>query len=227
MNRDAGLCRQICAFSRAHQRRRFQRLVDERAQHRQQQRHQERRRTALAGDVAERDDDAAVGQRQHVVEIATDRVGRPRHAADLDVADGVGAARQHRELDLARDFQLALERQPVGHLEQHEQVDQEQADDERERAVGPDRQQQRDLDERHAERHVDGREAAKQPDDADQRDEQRADVEHASRRRQPQREGDEDLPDAQRHALPPRQAARTGPRRGRARRSGTRRACRA
>ena len=60
MKRDDGLCRQICAFSRADERRRLELLVDQRPQHREQQRHQQRRRTALAGDVSERDDDAAV-----------------------------------------------------------------------------------------------------------------------------------------------------------------------
>ena len=52
-------------------------LVDERAQHREQQRHQQRRRAALAGTSPSAIDEAAVGQRQDVVEVAADRVGRP------------------------------------------------------------------------------------------------------------------------------------------------------
>ena len=59
-------------------------LVDERAHHRQQQRHQQRGRAALAGDVAERQQHAAVGERQDVVEVAADRVGRPGHPERLD-----------------------------------------------------------------------------------------------------------------------------------------------
>ena len=148
MNRDAGLCRQICTFSRSTRAARLELLVDERAQHRQQQSHEQRRGTAFAGDVAERENDPAVGQRQHVVEVAADGVGGAGHAADLDVAGSIRAARKHRQLNLARNFELAFERQTVGDLEQHEQIDQQQADDERERAVGPDRRQQRDLEER-------------------------------------------------------------------------------
>ena len=53
---------------------------------------------------------------------------------------GVGAARQHRQLDLARDLELALERQPVGDLEQHQQVDQQEAEHQRERAGRPHRE---------------------------------------------------------------------------------------
>jgi hypothetical protein len=83
MNRDAGLCRTTCTFSRST--RRAEALVDERAKHGQEQRHEERRRAALARHVAERHHQAPVGQRQHVVEVAAYRVGRPRHARD----DGV------------------------------------------------------------------------------------------------------------------------------------------
>ena len=79
-----------------------------------------------------------------------------------------------------------------------QQVDQDEADEQRERAVGPERREARRPEERRAERNVDRREAAEQPDDADQRDDQRDQIERAPRRRQLQREGDEDLADAQR-----------------------------
>ena len=107
-------------------------LVHERAQHGQQQRHQQCRRAALAGDVSERDDDLPVAQRQHIVEITANRVGRPRRAEDLDVARDVGAAWQHRELDLARDLELALQRQTIGHLEDDKKVDQKEPEHQRE-----------------------------------------------------------------------------------------------
>ena len=112
-------------------------------------------------------------------------------------------SRQHRQLDLARDLQLSLQRQPVGHFQQHQQIDQEQADEQRERAVGPGGQQHRHLYERRAQRQIDRRKPAIQLDDADERDDECADVERAPRRRQPQREGDEDLAEAQRQPLPP------------------------
>ena len=57
MKREPGLCRQICAFSRATSAARFELFVNQRAQHREQQGHQQRRRAALAGDVADGHDD--------------------------------------------------------------------------------------------------------------------------------------------------------------------------
>ena len=51
----------------------------------------------------------------------------------------------------------------------------------------------------------DQREAAEQLDDAEQRDQQRPEVERPPRRRQLEREGDEDLAAADRHPLPPGQ----------------------
>ena len=77
MNRVPGAWRQTCTFSRVTSVGRLELLVDERAQHREQQRHQQRRRAALAGDVAERDDQPAVVERQDVVEVAADGVRGP------------------------------------------------------------------------------------------------------------------------------------------------------
>ena len=68
--------------------RRLEAFVDERAQHGEQQRHQQRRGAAFAGDVAERQHEPAVGQRQDVVEVAADGVRRARHAAHDGVARG-------------------------------------------------------------------------------------------------------------------------------------------
>ena len=59
-------------------------FVDERSHHREQQRHQQRGGAALAGDVAERQQHASVGQRKDVVEIAADRVRRTRHPERFD-----------------------------------------------------------------------------------------------------------------------------------------------
>jgi hypothetical protein len=117
----------------------------------------------------------------------------------------VGPARQHRELNLARDLELALERQPVGDLEQHQQVHEDEADDQRERPVGPGRHEHRDLEERQAERDVHRHEAAEQPEEADERDDERTQVEDAPRGREAQCERDEERPDARRDPLPPRQ----------------------
>ena len=78
-------------------------------------------------------------QRQDVVEVAADGVGRPGHAERLDAGRVEGAARQHRLLDLAGDFEVVLQRQPVGHLEQHQQVDQQEAGQQPQRAGGEDR----------------------------------------------------------------------------------------
>ena len=128
MKRDAGLCRQIWMFSRATSAVGVELLVDERAQHRQEQRHQQRRGAAFAGDVAERQTMiAAIGLRQHVVEVAADRVGGLGEAGNVDVGRRERAARQHRQLNLARDLELALERESIGDLEQHQQVDEDQA----------------------------------------------------------------------------------------------------
>ena len=155
------------------QRARRQPLVDERAQHGEEQGHQQRRRTALAGDVAERDDHASVGERDHVEEVAADRVGRPRVAVHLDARRAERALRQHRALDVARDVQVVLERQAIGDLEHDQQVEQHEADAEEDDAVVPGRDRQADLDLLHLQqRHeVEAGEQLDQADDGrDQRD---------------------------------------------------------
>ena len=85
-------------------------LLNERAQAGEQQGHEQRGRTALAGDVAERHDDSAVGEWQDIVEISADGVGGSSHAADFDIADGECPSREQGQLDLARHFQLSLQR---------------------------------------------------------------------------------------------------------------------
>ena len=77
--------------------------------------------------------------------------------------------------------------------------------DQRERAVGPHRQRHRDLEERDADRYIDDTESAKELDEAEERDEERDDIDGPAGRRQLEREGDEDLAEAQRRAPPPRQ----------------------
>ncbi len=112
--------------------------------------------------------------------------------------------RQHRELDLARDLEFPLERQAIGDLEQQQQVDQDDADEQRERAVSPLRRDHVDL----KNGVPNGTEIDAQPliqlQDADQRNDQRDQIERAPRGRQLQREGDEDLADAQQLAAAPR-----------------------
>jgi len=61
-------------------------FVDERPQHRDDERHEERGRAAFAGDVTERDDDPSVSERQHVVEVAADGVGRSCQSGHRRVA---------------------------------------------------------------------------------------------------------------------------------------------
>ena len=105
--------------------RRLEPLVDERAQHGEQQRHQQRRRAAFAGDVAERDHQPAV------VAAAGCRRSRRRRCSPGRVSRHVStparcsiAARQHRQLDVARDLEVVLERQPIGDFQQDQQVHQ-------------------------------------------------------------------------------------------------------
>ena len=116
---------------------RQQLLVDEHAQHRHDQRHQQRGRTAFPGDVAQREDDATVGTQQHVVEIATNGVRRPCDAEGFDSRGGVDLARQHGLLNLARHFEVFLQRQPIGDLQQDQQVEDEEAAGQPHRAVVP------------------------------------------------------------------------------------------
>ena len=172
--------------------RRLEALVDERAEHREEQRHQERRGTAFAGDVAERDHEPAVGQREDVIEIAADGVGRTRHAAHNRVTRGPDAARQHGELDVARDFEVAFERETVGDLHEDQEVDRGKARQQPQRSIGPLGQRQGDPE--REQQQLDGRDAAEQQQNADERHRDRQRVKHAARRREPHREGREDEP---------------------------------
>ena len=120
-------------------------------------------------------------------------------------ADGVRAARQHRQLNLARDLELALQGQSIRHFEQHQEIDHHQADQERKRPVRPGGEQHGDLEERRPERNVDYREAAKQLDQAEERKCQRSKVERAPGRRELECKGDEDLAEPNGDLFPPRQ----------------------
>src|SRR5690349_22545740 len=51
-------------------------------------------------------------------------VGRTAESDRLDARHAEASARQHGLLDLARDLEVVLQRQPVRHLEQHEQIHQ-------------------------------------------------------------------------------------------------------
>ena len=58
-----------------------------------------------------------------------------REAERFDAGPRPRAFGQHRVLDLARHFEIALERQAIGDLEQHEQVHQQEPGEQRQRAV--------------------------------------------------------------------------------------------
>ena len=146
------------------------------------------------------------GSGQDVVEIAADGVGRARHAADGRVAGVSHAARQHRQLDVARDLEVALERQPIRDLHQDQQVDGDEADEQPQRAVHP-RRQRHVRPSNGKSRTFTGREAAEQHQHAEQRRGDREPVERAPRRRQAHREAGEHQPRRDRPAAVPRQAA--------------------
>jgi hypothetical protein len=116
------------------------------------------------------------------------------------VARRVGAARQHCQLDFPRHLELAFQRQPVGDLQDDEQVHEQETQDQSEGPGRPRWQVDADLKEGGAERHQYQIEAAEQLDDAEERDDERADVQRPARRRQPHRERDHELPGARRAA---------------------------
>ena len=68
-----------------------------------------------------------------------------REAGDVDVGGCVGAARQQGELDFPGDLELAFERESFGDFEQHQQVDEDEAQHQRESAVCPDGQEHADI----------------------------------------------------------------------------------
>ena len=74
--------------------------------------HDQRRRDALVGHVADDDPDPAVGQRDEIVEVATDRAGRAVVGRHLPVGQLRQLARQELLLDERRDPHLLLEALP-------------------------------------------------------------------------------------------------------------------
>jgi len=68
---------------------------------------------------------------KEIVEIAADGVRRPRHPERLEFGGVERAARQHGLLDLPRDLEVVLQREPVRHFQQHEQVEQQEPDQQR------------------------------------------------------------------------------------------------
>jgi hypothetical protein len=149
-------------------------FVHQRSEHREEQRHQQRGRAALSRHVADRDDDASVRQREDVVEVPADGVGRPRQPEGLERGRFVLRLGEHRVLDVARDLQVVLEREPVGHLEQDEQVDQQETDKQTPGTAG----------------------AFRQPDETVEARQDRHAVENPARGREPQCEGPEEQPHA-------------------------------
>ncbi len=184
MNRDAGACRATCRLRRRTSVGQRQVLVDEGAQDGEEQRHEQRRGAGLAGHVAERHEHRAVGLRQDVVEVAAHGVGGLGQAEGLDAGPRPGAVGQHRLLDLARHFEVALEREAVGHFEQHEQVHQQEPAEQPERAIGEERGGHADVheEERDRHRHAHQPEAAEQLQQADHGGGQRHAVHQPARR---------------------------------------------
>ena len=170
-------------------------LVHERAQDGQEQGHQQSRRTALAGDVSHRHHHASIVERQDVVDVAADGVRRAAEAERFDAGRFVEPFRQHRLLDVARDFEVVLERQAIGDLEQHQQIHQRERDEERPGALAEQRTGNAELDpERQRRADSDKADAAEEVGHADEREDQRDGVHHAPRRRQLQRERKEQQP---------------------------------
>jgi hypothetical protein len=181
------------------ERRRGQGLVEQGPQHGEEQRHQEGRRTALAGDVSDGDDKAAIVEGDDFVEVAAHRVGRPRRAEGLDPRGPVRVAAEHGFLDVAGHLQVVLQRQAVRDLEDHEQVHEEEARDEQQRAVAPGGN--RDRNPEQPCRHAGHAEAGEELEDAQRGQHEARCVEDPARRGQPHREGQEE--GAQRCRPPP------------------------
>jgi hypothetical protein len=140
-------------------------------------------RASLASHVPERHEHTAVGQRNHIVEVASHGIGRPRHAERLDARGLVGGLRQHGLLNLTRDLQVVLERQAIGDLEEHQEIQEQKPCKQPERARGERRMGD--------DPQVNGAEELEQPDD---RGHQGHTVDCAARGRQLEREGEEQQP---------------------------------
>ena len=186
--------------------RRFEPLVHERAQDGEKQRHQQRGGTAFAGHVAHRHHHPPVVERQDVVEVAADRVRRTAEAGRFKTGRVVRFSRQHRLLDLARDFEIVLEGQAVRDLEQHEQIHQRERDEERPGALAEHRSGHAEVDAKRQRRpDANQSDAAEQIDQADEREQQRNGVDQAAGRRQLHRERQEQQPCMLECPLVPRQ----------------------
>ena len=119
------------------ERRRLEAFVHERAEDGERERHQQRRGAPLPRHVAQRDHEAAIGHLQHIVEVTAHGVGRTREPVSLEPAAGHHLLRQHGALDVARDLQIALQRETVRHFQHHQQVHGEEAADQPQRALRP------------------------------------------------------------------------------------------
>ena len=115
-------------------------------------------------------------------------------AGHLDDTADEGVLRQHCELDVPRDLQVVLQRQPVGHLQEHQQVDQREAAEQPEGAVGPDRTREPDSEEERDQRKAHHPQPLVQLEHADERADQRETEQRQTRRRQPGGERDEEEP---------------------------------
>ena len=142
-------------------------FVEQRAQHGEQDRHQQGRRAALARDIAQRDDDPAVGPGENVVEIAADGIGRARDAEGVETAAGIKAARQHGLLDVSGYLEIVLERQPLEDLEDDEKREAGNRENEPGRAGRPLRRGQREAEHERIDRDPHGVKAVEQPHHSD------------------------------------------------------------
>jgi hypothetical protein len=138
--------------------------------------------------------------------VAADGVGGTADADGLDAGRGEQPAREHRLLNLARDLEVVLERQPVGDFEQDQQVHQHEREEQRPRALTEQGAGDADAaDHRHAQ-DLDDPDAAEQIDETDERETQRDGEHDAPRRRQFHRERHEEDADVRDRASMPGQA---------------------
>ena len=137
MNRDPGVCRwdqPVQLLDKDGGREVFGR---EGPEHREEERHEKSGGAPFSGDITQYDEELPVGERENVVQVTPDGIGWPRLARRLDAGGPICHLGQHRELNISRHLQVVLEREPVGHLEEDQEVDEHKAAQQPQRAISP------------------------------------------------------------------------------------------
>ena len=88
----------------------------QRPQHASRCRHQQRRAGPFPRDVRQHQSPAPILERNEVVEVASDDLGREAAAQESEARHNGHGSRQQARLDVARDFQVAPELGLPGHL---------------------------------------------------------------------------------------------------------------